>query len=144
MPDINIGQMGHTTASGGKSPLRSMPKLTKLNADDNMSLIYRNMGNNYAYPFLWAETVTFSGGGTQTLVSGVKFHGMKAAEYCKVVVGSLATGMNAYITKDTAANTITITSSAAGSVDVIVMVGLNPDVAGIAGRGNKGAQQMLP
>jgi hypothetical protein len=144
MPDINIGQMGHTTASGGKPPLRSMPKLTKINGDDNMSLIYRNMGNNHAYPFIWAETVTFSGSGTITLVSGVKFHGMKAADYCKVAVGALTTGMSAYVTKDSVANTITITSSAAGSVDVIVMVGLDPNVAEISCRGNTGAQQNLP
>jgi hypothetical protein len=135
MPDINIGQQGK---------LKSMPKLTKINGDDIMSLVYRNMGNNHAYPFIWAETLTFVGAGTQTLISGVKFHGMKAAEYCKVTLGAGATGMNPYFTKNVGANTITVTSSAAGSVDVIVMVGITPDVEEIACRGNTGAAQMLP
>jgi hypothetical protein len=136
MPDINIGQQGK---------LRSVPKLTKINGDDDLSLIYRNMGNNHAYPFVWAETMTFSGsGGTKTLLSGVKFHGMKAADYCKISLGAGATGMNPYFTKNSGANTITITSSAAGSVDIIVMVGANPDVKEIACRGNTGAYQSLP
>ena len=135
MPDINIGQQGK---------LRSVPKLTKINGDDGLSLIYRNMGNNHAYPFIWAETMTFSGAGTQTLLSGVKFHGMKAADYCKVSLGAGATGMNPYFTKDSGANTITISSSAAGSVDIIVMVGATPNVEEIACRGNTGAYQSLP
>lgn len=78
MPDINIGQQGK---------LKSLQKLTKINGDDDKALIYRNMGNNHASPFIWAETLTFSGAGTQTLVSGVKFHGMKMADYCKVEIG---------------------------------------------------------
>ena len=140
MPDINIGQQGHV----GAAALKSMPKLTKINGDDVMCLVYRNMGNNHAYPFIWADTVTFSGAGTITLVSGVKFHGMKVAEYGKVTVGGGATGMNAYVTKNVSANTITVSSSAAGSVDVIVMMGTKPNIAELACRGNTGAQQNLP
>jgi hypothetical protein len=102
------------------------------------------MGNNHAYPFIWADTVTFTGAETKTLVSGVKFHGMKVAQYAKVTVGALAAGMNVYVTKNTAANTITISSSAAGSADVIIMLGTTPDVEEIACRGNTGAKQMLP
>jgi len=143
MPDINIGQMGHTTASGGRPPLRSVPKLTKINGDDDKALIYRNMGNNHASPFIWAETLTFSGAGTKTLVSGVKFHGMKMADYCKVAVSG-PTGTNPYVTKNSGANTITVSSSAAGAVDVIVMVGLSPDITKLKCRGNTGAQQNLP
>jgi hypothetical protein len=134
MPDINIGQQGK---------LKSLQKLTKINGDDDKALIYRNMGNNHASPFLWAETLTFSGAGTQTLVSGVKFHGMKMADYCKVAVSG-PSGSNPYVTKNSGANTITVTSSAAGAVDVIVMVGLSPDIEKLACRGNTGAQQMFP
>jgi len=144
MPDIGIGQMGHTTASGGRAPLRSIPKLTRINGDDNMSLIYRNMGNNHAYPFIWSEALVFAGAETLTLVSGVKFHGMPAADYCFVTTGAQAAGMDLYVTKDSAANTISVTSSAAGSADVTVMVGVAPDVSAIACRGNTGAKQMLP
>lgn len=135
MPDLGQAQTGF---------LKSVPKLTKINGDDVMCLVYRNMGNNHAYPFIWADTVTFSGAGTVTLVSGVKFHGMKVADYAKVTIGALATGMSAYVTKNSSANTITVTSSAAGSVDVIIMLGTNPDVEEIACRGNTGAKQMLP
>jgi hypothetical protein len=135
MPSINIGQQG---------TLKSIPKITRINGDDALSVIYRNMGNNHAYPFVWAETVTFSGAGTVTLISGVKFHGMAAASYCKVTLGPQATGMNPYVTKDTGTNKIEITSSAAGSCDVMVMVGIGPDVSTIACRGNTGAAQSLP
>lgn len=134
MPDINIGQQGK---------LKSLQKLTKINGDDDKALIYRNMGNNHASPFIWAETLTFSGAGTMTLVSGVKFHGMKMADYCKVAVSG-PSGSNPYVTKNSGANTITISSSAAGAVDVIVMVGLSPDIEKLACRGNTGAQQMFP
>jgi hypothetical protein len=134
MPDINIGQQGK---------LKSLQKLTKINGDDDKALIYRNMGNNHASPFIWAETLTFSGAGTMTLVSGVKFHGMKMADYCKVAVSG-PSGSNPYVTKNSGANTITIYSSAAGAVDVIVMVGLSPDIEKLACRGNTGAQQMFP
>jgi len=144
MPSLNIGQMGHTTASGGRPPLKSMPKLTRINGDDYMPLVYRNMGNNHAYPFIWAQTLTFSGVGTMTLISGAKFHGMPASEYCMVTVGG-TTGTAPIVAKDTSLNMITVESSAAGSVDVMVMVGYpNPDIANIACRGNTGAAQMLP
>ena len=134
MPDINIGQQGK---------LRSMPKLTRINGDDALSLIYRNMGNNHAYPFLWSESLVFAGAETLTLISGVKFHGMPAADYCTVTVGGTA-GTAPSVAKDSGANTITVTSSAAGTGDVIVMVGMDPDVETIACRGNTGAAQMLP
>jgi hypothetical protein len=134
MPDINIGQQGK---------LKSLQKLTKINGDDEKALIYRNMGNNHASPFIWGETLTFSGAGTKTLVSGVKFHGMNMADYCKVAVSG-PSGSNPYVTKTSLTNVITVTSSAAGAVDVIVMVGVSPDIAKLKDRGNTGASQMLP
>ena len=135
MPDINIGQQG---------TLRSMPKLTRINGDDALALIYRNMGNNHAYPFVWAETLEFTGAETLTLISGVKFHGMPAADYCMVTLGPQAAAMDAYVTKNSGENKIEVTSSAAGSCDVMVMVGIAPDVTAIACRGNTGAAQSLP
>lgn len=141
MPDINIGQQG---------TLRSMPKLTKINGDDALALIYRNMGNNHAYPFVWSETVTVASGGTNvTVISGVKFHGMAAATYCNVVATPLSDpGARFWVEKDTGANTIKVVvgSSVADAVnfDVMVMVGIDPNVTAIACRGNTGAAQMLP
>jgi len=137
--------MGHTTASGGRPPLKSMPKITRINGDDYMPLVYRNMGNNHAYPFIWAKTLTFSGSDTMTLISGAKWHGMAAAEYCMVTTGVSDDAMKPVVVKDTVNNIISVTSSAAGAVDVMVMVGYpNSSIDHIACRGNTGASQMLP
>lgn len=137
MPDINIGQQGK---------LRSMPKITRINGDDYLALVYRNMGNNHAYPFVWAETVTFSGTEFELLASGTKFHGMEAATYCRVNVTPLSDPGAALFWVDKSNSTVTIKSTAAytGNIDVMVMVGESPDVESIACRGNTGAAQMLP
>ena len=145
MPDINIGQQGHTPGGVTGGALKSMPKLTRINGDDFLPLVYRNMGNNHAYPFVWAQTLDFSDDpGTITVLSGVKFHGMPASEYCMVTVGGTQNAA-AYVTKDTGLNTITVTAASGSAVDVMVMVGYpTPDIAAIACRGNTGARQMLP
>lgn len=141
MPDINIGQQG---------TLKSTPKLTRINGDDAMALIYRNMGNNHAYPFIWSETVTMASGTTEvTVISGVKFHGMEAATYCNVTAAPLSDpGARFWVDKDTSLNTISIKvgSSVSDAVDfdIMVMVGIDPDVTTIACRGNTGAAQSLP
>jgi len=133
MPDINIGQQG---------TLKSMPKLTRINGDDFLPLVYRNMGNNHAYPFIWAQSIE-SDAGTVTVLSGVKFHGMKAADYCMVTVGGTQ-NTAPYVTKDSAANTIEVTLAASGTVDIMVMVGYpTPDISAISCRGNTDARQML-
>lgn len=145
MPDLNIGQQGHTPGGVAGGALKSMPKLTRINGDDFLPLVYRNMGNNHAYPFVWAQTLDFSADpGTITLLSGVKFHGMNAADYCMVTVGGTENA-GAYVTKDTGLNLITVTAASGSAVDVMVMVGYpTPDIAAIACRGNTGASQMLP
>jgi hypothetical protein len=130
MPSINVGQQGH-----GASALRSTPKITRINGDDVMPLVYRNMGNNHAYPFIFAGTVTVTGSEAVTVMSGVKFHGMNAADYCLVTVGGT---VNATVQKDIVANTVSITPVASGTVDYMVMVGdPNYDIEKIACRGNK-------
>ena len=143
MPDINIGQQGHTPGGVTGGALKSMPKLTRINGDDFLPLVYRNMGNNHAYPFIWAESKVVVPG-DWTVISGVKFHGMPASEYCMVTVGGTV-GVNPYVTKDTVTNKITVTAAASGTVDVMVMVGYPyPAIEDIACRGNTGARQMLP
>lgn len=146
MPDINIGQQGHTPGGVAGGALKSMPKLTRINGDDFLPLVYRNMGNNHAYPFVWAQSMSFtqaSGVATQTVLSGVKFHGMNAADYCMVTVGGTENAAP-FVTKDTGLNLITVTA-ASGIVDIMVMVGYpTPDISAIACRGNTGARQMLP
>jgi hypothetical protein len=93
---------------------------------------------------LWAKTLTFSGSGTMTLISGSKFHGMPVSEYAMVTTGAPA-GLTVSVAKDTTLNMITVTSSAAGAVDCMMMVGYpNSVIDELACRGNTGASQMLP
>jgi hypothetical protein len=145
MPDINVGQTGHSPVG-----LKSIPKLTKINGDDALKVVYRNMGNNHAYPFVWADTVTVASGATEVVVvSGVKFHGMDVATY-----GSFSAtpksdpGARFWVEQDTALNVVKIKigSSAAGAINfaVMCMLGVDPSIETLACRGNTGAAQMLP
>jgi hypothetical protein len=119
--------------------LRSSPKLTRINGDDNLKVIWRNMGNNHAHPFVWGQNFTMASGiSTMTLVSGVIFHGMKLATYANVSVTPCYNAGTFYITKDTAANTISLTCETGGaddgssSVDVKFMLGYeDPEIDGI-------------
>ncbi len=115
--------------------LRSTPKLTRINGDDNLKVIWKNMGNNHAYPLIWgSEHTVASGVTTITLASGVKFHGMELATYGNIQATPNWSAGDNYITKDTAANTVTFTCATAGadagtsSVDVRYMLGYNDPV----------------
>ena len=73
MPQLGQAQVGL---------LRSTPKLTRINGDDNLKVIWKNMGNNHTYPLLWGSNhAVTSGVVTITLASGVKFHGMELPTY---------------------------------------------------------------
>ena len=140
MPSLNQGQVG---------TLKSMPKITRINGDDHAKVIYRNMGNNHAYPFVWASTAVMASG-TQSVVvaSGIKWHGYAAASYATVV--ATPEGALGYLTiaKDAVANTITVSSSVAASDDtniaLMFMLGGEIEVEGLYCRGNDGAAQSLP
>lgn len=128
--------------------LKSTPKLTNIKGDDSMALVFRNMGNNHSYPFLWAETVTMSGTEHVLMVSGTKFHGMSMTS-AKVQVTPIEDpgAVRIWVEKDTSADTVTIKST--GSLtnidfDVLYMLGTDADVSAIYCRGNHGAQQSLP
>ena len=135
MPDINIGQMGHKRGSAQLGELKSKPKLTKINGDDFMSLIYRNMGNNHAYPMVWMQQVTHSGTETVIVASGTKFHGMEAADYVHAVVTPMSDpGGYYWVENDSSNKTIAIHSSANGGevvYNVMFMLGEQPTFAGI-------------
>jgi hypothetical protein len=140
MTQLGQAQVGHK----GSAALRSTPKLTRINGDDNLKVIWKNMGNNHAYPFIWAERFSADAAETFTVVSGVKLHGMPAAEYCMVTVGGTENTVP-FVTKDVDNNIITVDIVASGTVDVMVMVGYpSPNIEAIACRGNTGARQMLP
>jgi hypothetical protein len=140
MPNLNVGQQGS---------LKSIPKLTRINGDDHLKVIYRNMGNNHAYPFVWASTATMVSGTQEIMVaSGIKWHGYDLASYATVT--ATPNGNIGYLYKevDTVANTIKIKSSAAASgdvtIDLIFMLGGEMVVEGLYCRGNHGATQNLP
>jgi len=140
MPDINIGQQGK---------LKSIPKLTRINGDDHSKVIYRNLGNNHAYPFIWASTAVMGDGeDTLVLASGIKWHGYDLATYASVV--ATPEGELGYLTvdKDTVSNVISISSSATANGDtniaVVCMLGGEMEVEGLFCRGNSGATQSLP
>ena len=139
MPSLNQGQAGF---------LKSIPKITRINGDDNLKVIYRNMGNNHAYPFVWASTHEIVGGADTVVASGVKFHGYDLATYanvCLTVTSGTQDGY-VYVVKDTTANTITVKSTGSNSIEVDIqwMLGEDPEVSGIYCRGNTGAMPALP
>lgn len=118
--------------------LKSMPKLTKINGDDSKSVVWRNLGNNHAYPFIWSHNVAVASGiSTVTLASGVKFHGFDLATYATVTVTPCYNAGAFYVTKDTTANTITCTVTNAGAsdgssnLDVKYMLGEEVEISGM-------------
>ena len=140
MPDLGIGQQGK---------LKSMPKLTRINGDDHNKVVFRNLGNNHAYPFIWASTAVMPDGEQEVVVaSGIKWHGYELASYATVV--ATPEGALGYLTvsKDTDNNVIKVTSSAAASGDtdiaLMFMLGGNMEVEGLYCRGNNGAAPNLP
>jgi len=54
------------------------PKVVRINGDDNMTVIYRNLGNGRRVPFLIGTSVTVASGSyTADILSGAEFHGYK-------------------------------------------------------------------
>lgn len=140
MPSLGQAQVG---------TLKSTPKLTKISGDDNTALIYRNLGNNHAYPFVFAVNVTVVSGADTVVASGIKWHGFELAADSFITAtpdGDLGAGGRMYVVKDTVNNIVTIRTTSTNSVgvDVIFMVGNEPDIASICSRGNTGAAQSLP
>lgn len=151
-------QTGHTPTD--KPALRSMPKICRINGDDNLKVIFRNLGNNHAYPFLWADNFTvLSGEASVVVASGIKFHGYDLATYGNVTATPLAMptvsgGANSdllgwYVEKDVNNNMVYVKTTAnvcdAGlAFDVKFMLGVDPSIEDIYCRGNRGATQSLP
>ena len=103
--------------------LSSTPKVCTIKGDDNLKIIYKNMGNGHAVPVLWSDSVTVvSGATTVTVASGIKMHGMELASYASVqttAVDANAGEYSHYITKDTGTNVITLVTSTAVSDDAV-------------------------
>jgi len=57
------------------------PKVVRINGDDNMTVIYRNLGNGRRVPFLIGTSVTVASGNTTAdILSGAEFHGYKISD----------------------------------------------------------------
>lgn len=57
------------------------PKVVRINGDDNMTIIYRNLGNGRRVPFLLGTSVTVASGSyTADILSGTKIHGYKISD----------------------------------------------------------------
>jgi len=139
MSQLIIGQQGL---------LKSKPKLTRINGDDNLKVIYRNLGNNHAYPFVWASNHTVASGADTVVASGVKFHGYDLASYANTtltVVSGTPDGY-VYIDKDRTNNIITVKSTGSNSIEVDIkwMLGEDPSISGIYCRGTGAPMPNFP
>lgn len=129
----------------------STPKIVRINGDDNLKVVYRSLGNNHQYPFMWGDTITVSGT-EAVLASGVKFHGYDLATYGNITATPLSDpgAVRYWIEKNTSTNVVKIKSSGAMSnvdFDVKIMLGEASAaryIEAIYCRGNTGASQSLP
>lgn len=140
MSQLGQGQVGS---------LKSTPKLTRVNGDDHKKVIYRNLGNNHAYPFIWATTATITSGTQEVVVaSGIKWHGYDLATYASVAATPEGNVGYLYVEKNTDTNIIKIKSSVTASADtdvaLIFMLGGDLDVEGLVCRGTGAPAPSLP
>ena len=128
--------------------LKSTPKITRINGDDNLKVIYRNLGNNHAYPFEFGVTSLVSLGADTTLASGIKFHGFELASYANIqtTVTSGTQDGHVYIERDIVNNILTIKSTGSNSVEVDVkfMVGTDPVITNMNCTSNYTYMPALP
>ena len=128
--------------------LKSTPKITRINGDDNLKVIYRNLGNNHAYPFEFGMTTLVSGNADTLLASGIKFHGFDLVSYANVqttVTSGTQDGF-VYVERDTVNNRLIIKSTCTGSVEVDVkfMVGTDPVISSMNCTSNYANMPALP
>jgi len=115
---------------------KSIPKLTRVNADDSRALLYRNLGNGRRLPLLLATTVSLVSGTQQVIVaSDIAFHGFNICE-AKVEITPIVSGTgatefpdpnilgNVYVVKNATDNQLIIKST----VEMIPDVTCNFDV----------------
>jgi hypothetical protein len=113
----------------------SVPKVVRVNADDNWAVLYRNLGNGRRLPFLWATSVTLASGTVSVVVSsGVSFsdHDVSSAKVVVTPTNANSAHAEYYIAKDTSTNKITLTVNAnttSLAYDVLIMLGVGHDFA---------------
>lgn len=131
--------------------LKSTAKSVTVRADDGSALVYKNMGNNHNYPFIWTQSVVMPVSGTEVLLaSGVSFHGTKLADACSITFAPYADpgDVRLYVDCDTVNNVIKIKSTGTMAADltikVITMMGTAVDLSGVTCRGNTGSMPTYP
>jgi len=110
---------------------KSIPKLTRVNADDSRALLYRNLGNGRRLPLLWATTVSLVSGTQQVIVaSDIAFHGFNICE-AKVEITPIVSGTgatefpdpnilgNVYVVKNATDNQLIVKSTVEMIPDVV-------------------------
>ena len=129
---------------------RSMPKICRINGDDNMKMIFKNLGNNHAVPFLWGDSFTLASGTTEIVIaSGIKFHGRELASYGNVTASPMSDPEHRWwVEKDTTDNRVLIKTDTVNLLDVDFdckfMLGVDPDMESLYCRGNRGAMPSYP
>jgi len=123
---------------------RSIPKITNVKADDSKKLLWKNVGNNHAYPMIWATTVPMDNNASVLIADNVSFHGMTLAEHGNVTITADGPS-NLHVVKDVANNAVMIVDedgTFVGNVDVQIFLGENTDprfIEDYVCRGNNGA-----
>ena len=131
-------------AQTGKT--KSMPKVVRVNADDDKAMMYRNLGNGKRLPFIVGLTTTLASGVAAyagvVIASGVEYGDYKLcegifsaliAEDITVVSGVTTSGTvehvgKYFIEKDVTNNIVTLKSTANSTADttfdILVMLGV--------------------
>lgn len=100
----------------------SIPKQTKVLANDSKKMLYRKMGNGHIVPFLWAETVSLNGTSEVVVASGIVYGGTAVASACITATPTSNISATYYIDKDTVNNVVYLRTSAAVTADFDVHI----------------------
>ena len=125
---------------------KSIPKVADVKADDSKKLVYKKVGNNHNYPFIWADKVSIIAGTEVVVASGVSFHGFDLATYGNIVATPLSQVDSWYIDKDTVNNVVKIvsTGSVTADFDVQFVLGENAPSRYIEGIYSHGTNSVTP
>jgi hypothetical protein len=107
---------------------QSIPKIVKLQADDNKKVVFKNVGNNHTSPFIWADTISVTAADSAVIADGVVFQGKDLATYGNVVVTPRGPiGTEYYVEHDTVNNIVTLKlgTTVTADFDVQIILGGN-------------------
>ena len=111
-----------------------VPKVIRCNAGRDEAALYKNLGNSQRIKFLWAETVTLVSGTYEAVASGTfgagktvtkpdhyapggGYYGKDLTDLSVQATPLAAVSGTIYVTIDTSADTVTVSSTAAPADD---------------------------